>query len=820
MRAKLIILIALIGLTTLPALAESPYVFGWHFWRDGANIDSAGGGGAGRPGWVTELDYSTNFQPDMDKFRRIADEGHTIIMRVDWDASHTFPPNAADYWVMAARYAFWAYKLKDYCHIYLIGNEEWCNYNCFREVRKAIHAVQPHAIFCPGAPSDIPGTMATLGDYCDGMTAHTTTTSWIGSLDTAYPSGKTKLCYITEFHGAPPNNYNQFRIDYAGFANWNATHEHKLECATNFVYYEYGSEYTSTQMQPMQNADYCEAAAYSYTNSYAQPYIAITNISVTGTGESTSQISWNTDVGATGQVEYWEDREIGQHWSAFNGTYTTSHTASIGPLIPGRTYHYIIKSYRGGRPLTLSQVQTFVHQPPNSGTIEGYVKTHAGAPVHNATVTRSPGGYSFTTDENGKFVIAGCPAGTYSLSVSSNTTNSVTRSSIDVSAGQTTSVDIRVTPKINYLQNAGFESNMTGWTTYGDAPDILSGKWFGDITAHSGSKFMGRAANWGMPKGGIYQRVTGLPAGAYQFSTFARMYVLDHPYNETKQRVGIDPTGGTDADSPNVRWSDWDYNFWLGESKWIQLTSPTVNVTGGACTVFVQYDDTCMQGWHIHSFDDAVLSASALQVQSAANPTAAKAYEDGAPVTMSGVIATTDKGALGTDIIYVEDPDRTGGIKVDMTGIATTVVEGNTISVTGVMATDANGERYIDATSVTATPGTALEPLGLTQKSIGGADAGYEPGPPTAGQQGVVGGIGVNNVGLLVRTTGKVIETTGSYVVISDGSPEPIKVDISRLSETPSGNVIVAGIVSVEKSGDQLKAVLRPRKNADVVNVD
>ena len=84
----------------------------------------------------------------------------------------------------------------------------------------------------------------------------------------------------------------------------------------------------------------------------------------------------------------------------------------------------------------------------------------------------------------------------------------------------------------------------------------------------------------------------------------------------------------------------------------------------------------------------------------------------------------------------------------------------------------------------------------------------------------MVGGIGVNNVGLLVRTTGKVIETTGSYVVISDGSPEPIKVDISRLSETPSGNVIVAGIVSVEKSGDQLKAVLRPRKNADVVNVD
>lgn len=816
MKIKILATLAIVFILTAPSLAESPYIYGWHFWRDGANIDC----GAGKAGWVVGLDLSTNFQPDVDKFKRIADEGHTIIMRLDYDSSHTFPADPADYWKFAARYAFWVEKLKDYCHIWLIGNEEPMNYECFRQVRSAVHAIQPHAIFCAGAPHSQTSMLQALGDYVDGVAQHTYSTDWIGEMDTAIPSGKTKLAYITEFQSAPPNtNPMDLRNAYAAFNNWNQTHGHKLEAACKFVYYEFGSEYTSLQMQPMQDADFNEATTTTaYTNSYAQPYIEISNISESGMSENYSLVGWNTDVGSTGQVEYWEEGEIGQHWSAFNGDESvTSHLVSIGPLIPGRTYQYIIKCYRGGRPLTMSDVRTFVHQPPNSGTITGFVKTHDGKPVDKAVITRTPGGYSFTTGPDGKFTIAGCTQGYYTLTCTSAVSNSVTKTNVYVMSGRETRVDFNVTPKVNYLTNPGFESGLTGWTVFADSVDIVSGSWFGGITAHSGEKFIGRPANWGAPKGGIYQRVTGLPPGVYTFSAFARQYHGDNPYSETRDRIGIDPTGGTDPNSTNVRWSDWNYNFWHWQSEWKLLSTPSV-YSGGNCTVFIHFDDQSNYGWHVHAFDDAALVGSALQTQTAATPAKAKRYEDGVPIQLNGVTATTNKGDLGADILYVEDPNRTSGIKIDMSGIATVVSEGQTVSITGIMATDTNGERYIDATVVSAGSGAQVKPLGVANRSIGGRDMNYEAGPPVIGQRGVKDGVGTNNIGMLVRTTGNVLSTGTGYVMISDGSPTPLKVDTTHVTNAPSVGeyVAITGIVSVEASGSDLIPVLRPRRNSDI----
>lgn len=818
MRNSILAILTLICLAALPSAAESPYIFGWHFWRDGANIDCGGGGKAG---WVTLLDVSTNFQPDVDVFKRIADEGHTIIMRVDWNGDSQFPTSSGDYWIHAARYAFWVEKLKDYCHIWIIGNEEPVNYECFKQVRRAIHAIQPHAILCVGDPS--PGSekiaMAALGDYIDGFVEHGPHTSWINEVDAAYPSAKTKPIYITEFGCCPPNPYNQLRQELAQVANHNATHPHKVEAACRFVYYEYGNEYASLQMQPMQDADFAEAAMLnSYTNSYAQPYIDVSGISVSSIDASTARITWTTDIGSTSQVEYWEDKEIDQHWSDFSGSETTtSHSRTIGPLVPGRTYHFYTRCYRSGRPLTYSAVQTFVHEPPTSGTVWGYVKTRDGSPVHGATVTRTPGGYSFTTDQAGRYEIRGCQEGTYSLACTAQTTNSVTRTNIAVAQGQTTQVDFLLTPKVNYLQNPGFESSLTGWTAFGHAPGVHTGPWFGEIRAHTGSKFAGVATNWGTPSGGIYQRVTGLPTGTYRFTVYSNLHHGDNPYNETKTRIGIDGTGGTDPAAFSVRWSAWDYNFWHWQSEWKQLVTPAVSSSGN-CTVFIQYDDPTPQGWHIHAYDSAVLSSTALQTQTVATPAEAKSCEDGVPVVLAGVVATTDKGALGADILYVEDPDRTSGIKVVMTGVATAVSEGSTVTVTGAMATGPNGERFIQASSVQASPGAPLGPLGLTNRAIGGDGVAYEPGPPPSGQMGVKDGVGTSNIGLLVRTTGKVESAGSGWVMITDGSPTPLKVDVSRVTNEPSveSRVTITGIVSVEVSGPGLAPVLRARSNADI----
>lgn len=823
MRLRVVITILLMLILAIPSFAESPYLFGWHFHRDSANIDCGGG----KPGWVVGLEYSTNFAPNVDSFRSIVDEGHTLIIRVDYDGENTFPSNPAEYWLYAARYAYWVDKLKDYCHIWLIGNEEGMNLECFRQVRRAVHAIQPEAIFCAGAPGDAGGTLRDLGDYVDGIVAHTYSADWIGEMDGAIPSGKTKLAYITEFQSAPPNmSPADLRSAYAGFNTWNQTHAHKLEAACKFVYYQFGSEYTSLQMQPMQDADFNEAATLnSYTNSYAQPYLVISNIAAAGTSDTAAQISWTTDVGATGQVEYWEDGEIDQHFSDFYDTDTTGHTATIGGLTAGHTYHYLIKSYRSGRPLTLSAVQTFIHEPPGSGTIAGRVRMHDGTPVHGAAVTRNPGGLSFTTDAEGRYIIRGCPQGAYSLTCASDLSSAVVRSNVAVAAGETRNVDIEVTPKVNYLQNPGFESGMAGWTSWGTTPGIQGGvPWFGGLVAHTGERFLGVAiADSGRPVGGVYQRVTGLPPGTYRFVIYNQIYHGNNPYSETRDRIGIDPTGGTNPGSLSIRWSSWDYNFRHWQCAWKQLVSPAVTVSGGACTVFVQYDDQSNDGWHVHGYDDLALTGPALVTQTAASPADAKRCEDGAPVLLSGVVATTDKGALGPGVLYVEDPDRTSGIRVDMTGLATAVAEGNTVSVMGVMAS-ANGERCIDATVVTPGVGAALRPVGLVCGVVGGGDYVYEAGPPAIGQRGVAGGCGVNNVGMLVRIAGVVTSVGAGYVVVSDGSMSPggvpmtVKVDTTRVTNAPSAgkHAAITGILTVEVSGADLLPVVAPRRNADV----
>ncbi len=79
-----------------------------------------------------------------------------------------------------------------------------------------------------------------------------------------------------------------------------------------------------------------------------------------------------------------------------------------------------------------------------------------------------------------------------------------------------------------------------------------------------------------------------------------------------------------------------------------------------------------------------------------------------------------------------------------MTNVTTSPVVGTLVNVTGTLNT-LNGEREISATSVTEVGGAQVpEPLGLTNKNLGGGSAGpYTPG--------IYGALGPNNIGLLVR---------------------------------------------------------------------
>lgn len=198
---------------------------------------------------------------------------------------------------------------------------------------------------------------------------------------------------------------------------------------------------------------------------------------------------------------------------------------------------------------------------------------------------------------------------------------------------------------------------------------------------------------------------------------------------------------------------------------------------------------------------------------------APKLLADGKPLTLDGYIATTG-GSDAVDYFYAEAPDRHEGIRIATTpGVVSGLARGSIMTVSGNMATTAAGEREIVACSVTATPSELqVRPLAMPNRSIGGANLGIAP----LAQYGVDAGSGLNNVGLLISTCGKVTDVDTGYLVIDDGSGSPVRVDTSFVSSQPAKGsfATVAGISSLYRPDALRQRLLVPCSAVDwyVVN--
>lgn len=168
--------------------------------------------------------------------------------------------------------------------------------------------------------------------------------------------------------------------------------------------------------------------------------------------------------------------------------------------------------------------------------------------------------------------------------------------------------DLSYASSVNLLSNPGFEAgSLANWTIYGTFDGIQSGTWFGDITAHSGSYFAGSAAHGGTKTGGLYQRVAVSNGSLCQARAWSRVYRSGNPTDSVQNRVGIDPTGGTNPSSASVQWSAVDTQPTDDYSTWRELVTPTVTCSGGYVTVFLDAKQLNSVGWHINCFDDAQL---------------------------------------------------------------------------------------------------------------------------------------------------------------------------------------------------------------------
>ncbi|MGB9618901.1 MAG: right-handed parallel beta-helix repeat-containing protein, partial [Armatimonadota bacterium] len=123
--------------------------------------------------------------------------------------------------------------------------------------------------------------------------------------------------------------------------------------------------------------------------------------------------------------------------------------------------------------------------------------------------------------------------------------------------------------------------------------------------------------------------------------------------------------------------------------------------------------------------------------------------------------------AVFGDAYYVESYSRSSGIRVEQPGHS--FAPGMQVRVTGVLGTNADGERYIEATSAAQSGTGSVGPLALTNRALGGGDWLYDPATGS-GQRGMPGGFGLNNIGLLVKTWGVVTRIGDGYLYIDDGS--------------------------------------------------
>jgi len=185
----------------------------------------------------------------------------------------------------------------------------------------------------------------------------------------------------------------------------------------------------------------------------------------------------------------------------------------------------------------------------------------------------------------------------------------------------------------------------------------------------------------------------------------------------------------------------------------------------------------------------------------------AKGNLDETVVTLTGkVVSATSTQFTGS--MWVEEPDRASGIRVNSASLPATSV-GDLVTVTGTISTS-GGERVITNPTVTWTGSTsAPRQLSMPNRSIV-----VSPGDT-----------GLANAGLLVTVWGDVTFVGSDYFYMDDGSNLAdgsgnlgIKIHTRTLTRPSFGQMaVVTGMCSAEVSGSVTRRVIRPRIQTDLV---
>jgi hypothetical protein len=187
----------------------------------------------------------------------------------------------------------------------------------------------------------------------------------------------------------------------------------------------------------------------------------------------------------------------------------------------------------------------------------------------------------------------------------------------------------------NLLANAGFEEGsgaspraLTAWNK-GGGVDIrqANGTWFFSMPPRSGGWLLQGAVNGGFSDGHVFQRVAVTNGLDYTFSACVTTWprengtlkydVWNNQGRLIYMRLGLDPTGGTNASAGTVQWTPRMYSHrrsTIDYSKnWTQLAKRVVAQSTNL-TVFIHMKGDGVE-WHLFGVDDCALTHEEVPVQ-------------------------------------------------------------------------------------------------------------------------------------------------------------------------------------------------------------
>ena len=525
---------------------------------------------------------------------------------------------------------------------------------------------------------------------------------------------------------------------------------------------------------------------------------------------------------------------------------------------------------------------------PTTGTISGWVRTTGGTGISGATVSTNTGGYTATTDSNGDYTLSNVNAGTYSVTASkygyapSSAAVTVTAGSTSVANYTLTELDLtpptiaNITPTpawavpngtitmaadvtdnkaiamssialvrpTNLVVNPSFESGLAGWTNEGSPPYSTDNN-YPAPTAKDGAHWAGTSCGYGsgVKNSELRQVVNVSPLTKYFLSVWVNTDGSPNPcsaflqwkngaatgdgqcttlVSATNNTIGwkrlyalVTPTGSQLTIALKLSWDCGGMggggNFDLAEVR--PALSPSTYSGGTATWNGVAIPATCE--FLIYARDTSLNASLAVSptITVAETPltiSQAKGYTDGYAVQLTNKVLTASMGALS----WVQEGDRSSGIRIN-TG--TSAPLGSRMTVAGRLLT-VDGERSLDeAVAVQTGSPMPADPLYLGNGILGGANLNlYTPG--------ITGGLGANNIGLLVTTFGRVTFAGYGFFYLDDGSKlddgsghRGLRVSATGLTFPSEGFVKVTGISSCEKNAQgKVVPLLRVRKQEDI----